>query len=216
MDVIFGGGQSSVTVRGLYQWDFGQEIKIYGVDTKDSEVEIHFAQFGMAGAIRGIGDCADGIITCRIPDNLLVSGEEITVYVYVTGPDYGKTVRTVKLPVVKRKRPENYSGSEFHNALQVVLERLGTKADNLKLLDGILQLYAGENPIGDRVRLPASGGSREIELRSNGVSIQWRYTDSNDWSDLVTLAELKGEKGDPGVTPEFEIREGHLFAIYQE
>ena len=53
---------------------------------------------------------------------------------------------------------------------------------------------------------------REIELKNNGVEIQWRYTDSNDWIKLIDLESIRGPAGE---TPEFEIREGHLYAIYQ-
>src|SRR5690606_8463295 len=34
--------------------------------------------------------------------------------------------------------------------------------------------------------------------------IQWRYEDDGSWQDLVALADLKGEKGDPGEIPDVE------------
>ena len=84
----------------------------------------------------------------------------------------------------------------------------------MQLTDGVLQLLSAGSPIGQRIRLPSGGGSgREVELKNNGTAIQWRYTNENEWHDLVLLADLRGEDGQ---TPEFEIREGHLFAIYQE
>ena len=79
------------------------------------------------------------------------------------------------------------------------------------MIDNELQLLSGNIPIGQRVRLP-TGTGREIELRNNGTEIQWRYTDSNTWNTLVSLSELRGPAGE---TPEFEIREGHLFATYK-
>ena len=65
------------------------------------------------------------------------------------------------------------------------------------------------------MRIPSGegGSNREIELKRNDNEIQWRYTDSNEWKTLVSLNELKGEDGQ---TPEFEIRNDHLFAIYKE
>lgn len=92
------------------------------------------------------------------------------------------------------------------------MEELEKKADNAKIIDGALQLLSGEKEIGDRIRLPSGNGGREVELRNNGTEIQWRYTDSNEWRDLITVEELKGKDG---VTPDFEIRDGHLFAIYE-
>lgn len=212
MKVIFDSGQPYITVRGLYQWDFGQMIQIYGLDIRpQSSIEVHFSQSGMEDALRGEAEYSEGVVTCRIPDSVLATGLDITVHLYVTTPDYGKTIRTIKFPVIKRKKPEDYEGEEYHNLAQKILQSLKTKADNLSMTeDGWLQLCAGGTPIGDRVRVQASG--REIELRNDGESIQWRYTDSNEWNTLVALSALKGE---PGETPEFELRDGHIFAIYQ-
>ena len=93
-----------------------------------------------------------------------------------------------------------------------IIDKLNKKADNLKFEDGYLQLLSDTLPVGERIRLGQSSG-REIELKNDGAAICWRYTDSNEWTELVKLNDLKGKDGE---TPEFEIREGHLFAIYNE
>ena len=64
-------------------------------------------------------------------------------------------------------------------------------------------------PIGKRIRLQLA--VKEIELRNNGIAIQWRYTDSNEWIDLIKIEDLQGP---PGKTPLMEMRNGHLYAIY--
>jgi integrin beta 8 len=47
---------------------------------------------------------------------------------------------------------------------------------------------------------PGTDG-REIELRATGSYIQWRYTTgSGGWNNLIALSELKGDKGDPGLS----------------
>ena len=100
------------------------------------------------------------------------------------------------------------------NLLRKMMSELKGKADNLKEEEGYLQLLSGATPIGDRIRLPAGTGGtgREIELRNNGTAIEWRYTDSNEWTELVKITDLSGKDGE---TPEFEIREGHLIAKYK-
>lgn len=45
---------------------------------------------------------------------------------------------------------------------------------------------------------------REVELQKSATHIQWRYEDDGSWQDLVALADLKGEKGDPGEIPDVE------------
>lgn len=37
-----------------------------------------------------------------------------------------------------------------------------------------------------------------IELQNNGTYIQWKYTTDATWTNLITLANLKGDKGDKG------------------
>ena len=95
------------------------------------------------------------------------------------------------------------------------MDELKGKADNIQAAGGYLQLLSGATPIGDRVRLPAGSGgaAREIELRNNGTAIEWRYTDSNEWTVLIQMSVLRGKDGK---TPEFELRDGHLIGIYEE
>lgn len=100
--------------------------------------------------------------------------------------------------------------------LEILLNRINKKADDLSLEDGYLQLLSRKDKIGQRVRLPtgSGGAGREIELKNDGEAIRWRYTDSNDWLTLVLLSDLRGKDGK---TPEFEPREnGHLYALYEE
>ena len=70
--------------------------------------------------------------------------------------------------------------------------------------DGIKRLFA---------YLIAGGGTgsgtdgREVELRNSGEYIQWRYSGEEDWTNLVSLADLKGEKGDDYVLTDEDIEE---------
>ena len=42
---------------------------------------------------------------------------------------------------------------------------------------------------------------REIELQKGETYIQWRYAGEESWTNLIAIADLKGNKGDDGVTP---------------
>ena len=130
--------------------------------------------------------------------NLVTSNQEI-IHIIHSGYREGETP----------KPPEE-------NIYQEILRKIDAKADDLKLDGTFLTLLSDGKEIGNRIRLPSGGegGGREIELKNNGTAIQWRYTDSNDWQDLVLLEQLKGKDGQ---TPDFEIRtNGHLIAIYKE
>lgn len=213
IQVIFRENEDFIKVHGLTQWDYGQYLQITGL--KDlKRPEVHFA-VGMSSEalIVQAQFQEDGSIVARIPDKHLEKGSDITAHVYVADENSGETVRTILMCVKRRAKPEEYDAPGEKNLLRQVLEKLDAKADNIELVEGELVLRSGKTELPPRVRLPTGSGSGEIELRNNGSVIQWRYTDSNEWKDLVTLEELQGP---PGETPEFEIREGHLYAIYQK
>ena len=81
-------------------------------------------------------------------------------------------------------------------------QRTPVNAYNLGIMeDGIQRLFA---------YLIAGGGSsdgREVEFRSNGEYIQWRYSGEKDWTNLVALVDLKGDKGDNYILTEEDIEE---------
>ena len=209
--VKFEDDSRQVVSETLTQWDYGQELRVANIPDL-IEAEIHFSCKGRKEALIVDAELEENELAAKIPDELLAEGEEIHAYIYSVTPDSGKTVYTVIIPVKRRKKPEDYSEPEHQDKLKEIIDKLDKKADNLQYTDGYLQLLSGTVPIGERIRINQSGG-REIELKNDGAAICWRYTDSNEWTELVKLDALKGKDGE---TPEFEIREGHLFAIYNE
>lgn len=197
--------------RGLVQWDYGQILQIEGLKGID-HAEVHFAvKECSAKAEICIATIEENRILAEIQDKLLEVGKDLIAYVYIADAMSGKTVRIIELPVEKREQPGDYSTPSGKNLLRQVLESLEKKADNMTVIDGELQLLSGDTPVGNRVRMETAAG-KEIEIRNDGTSIQWRYTDQNEWKELIPLADLKGEDGKP---PEFEIREGHLIVKYE-
>lgn len=211
MRVDFKDDRKNITVIGLDQWDYGQKLEIYGIPDV-THAEVHFCCESDTEALIKQAQVTDHI-TADIPDKLLRTGENLKAYVYIATATEGKTIRTITMIVNRRQRPEDYKVLPEKNLLREILERLDLKADDIKLTENELQLLSGGKGIGSKIRLPAGSGGREIELRNNGTAIQWRYTDSNDWIDLIQTEELRGKDG---VTPSFIIRDGHLIAIYEE
>lgn len=204
----------SISVPGLTQWDYGQVLEIYGLQYAIS-VEVHYAiRRQREDAIIDVPNVREGVIYSRIPDKLLESGEELCAYVYIADKDSGETVRTIVLPVKRRPKPGDYDAPAEKNLLRQLMEQVKGKADSMTLDESgrYLQLTSDGKLVGDRIRLNVAAG-REIELKNNGTAIQWRYTDSNEWKDLVLLDDIRGKDG---VAPEFEVRNGHLWAVYPE
>lgn len=211
MRVDFKDDRKNITVIGLDQWDYGQKLEIYGIPDV-THAEVHFCCESDTEALIKQAQVTEHI-TADIPDALLRTGENLKAYVYIATATEGKTIRTITMIVNRRQRPEDYTVLPEKNLLREILERLDLKADDIKLTENELQLLSGGKGIGSKIRLPGGSGGREIELRNNGTAIQWRYTDSNDWIDLIQTEELRGKDG---VTPSFIIRDGHLIAIYEE
>lgn len=207
IQVLFSENEKDVTKTGLTQWDYGQELYVMGLKNVQN-AEMHFAKDAYQEALIVRAKISEDTMIAKIPDKLLKKSGRITVYIYTATKDEGKTIRTIHLPVKARERPEDYDSPTDKNLLRMLIEELEEKADNLKIENGILQLFSGKKKIGEGVRIQS--GESEIEFKSNGTAIQWRYTNSNEWKDLVLLSELAAK------SPEFEIREGHLIIIYPE
>lgn len=210
---------------GLTQWDYGQDVIVQYNGGVPNGTEVTFSQKSLSYS---------GIVndsSFQIPDDMLKNSDEITVYIYLRYEDSGETILTGHFPIKSRVKPSNYiepGKYEGYNRLlplggvknQVPIRvddaiggvEWGYRADKVELNDGVLTLLSGEIEL-SRVRLPVGLNGREIELKNTGAEIQWRYTDSNEW---VTLIDLESIRGPAGETPEFEIREGHLFAIYKK
>ena len=209
INVEYKSYETEKTATGLFQWDYGQIIHIKGVQNVN---EVHFARGDTALSV--IPDMFDDGIMTRIPDVLLRESGYIIAYIYLTDDQSGKTVKILKLPVTKRARPEDYGGDEDgYSIFKVLTKQINTKSDDMMLDDGYLQLLSGGVPIGNRIRIKSV--QKEVELRNDGNAVQWRYTDSNDWIDLISIEELRGPQGPAGKTPRMEMRNDHLYAIYE-
>ncbi|WP_418751078.1 hypothetical protein [Frisingicoccus sp.] len=216
MILIRFGEMNAKKAYGLTQWDYGQTLEFCETEIKDN-TEIQFYQ-GLLSHTGYIKDC-----TARIPDVMLQHAEEIVAYIYARTETEGETIKIVKLPIKERPRPENYVLPEYDSYERLlpvggeegqtpVRTKKGVTwtnfADDITMNDdGSLQLLSQGRPIGERLRINTSSG-REVELRNDGTAIAWRYTDSNEWTELLLLEDLKVK------APDFEIRDGHLIVAY--
>lgn len=219
-------GSSSTSVYGLTQWDYGQILHIDYNGTIPEGSEVNFYQ-GLHSSLTYIHN-----LEAKIPNLMLQNAEDITAYVYIRYPDSGETVLTIRLPVAARPRPDNYvlPDTEEYRRLLPVGGETGQipvkqsdkdyavsweyRADGITYDGEYVQLMSGAIPVGDRIRIMKE--EREIELSNDGTNIKWRYTDSNEWKTLISVESLRGEQGPPGITPEFEIRDGHLIVKYEK
>ena len=101
---VYKGTYRTITANPLYQWDYGQILKITGIDLPET-YEVHFSNQEINGeTITQIGD-ANGV---SIPDELLATGSDIWAFLYLhEGESDGETEYKIQIPVKKRPRPSD-------------------------------------------------------------------------------------------------------------
>lgn len=125
---------SSVRVSGLWQWDYGQVLRIQGLNLPMA-AEIHFSLRETGGeAVTRIGVTKDGVTDVVIPDSMLensgvTSNYNIYAFVYLTDATSGQTEYKITLSVKARPKPEAFDTPEeaelFREAIAAVNEPSG-------------------------------------------------------------------------------------------
>lgn len=102
--------------------------------------------------------------------------------------------------------------------LQALLDEMGNcdVCDDLefRISEGHLEWNcngAGWTDLGVVVGADGADGAdgddgREIELQKSATHIQWRYVGETSWTNLVALADIKGDPGDDATIPALPVR----------
>ena len=115
--VFESGSNNTFANENLYQYDYGQILKVEGVDLP-SAYTVEFCNEGDETTISQIGN-ADGV---SIPDNFLQTGKNIEAYIFLhTGDDDGET--EYKITILVYQKPEQ-SDEEPTPAQQSVIDQL--------------------------------------------------------------------------------------------
>ncbi len=86
-----------------------------------------------------------------------------------------------------------------------IKSKLDSKQDSLNASDGYIIIENGEIYVDvEKLKgaIGTAGGAgvdgREIVLGKNDTHLTWRYSDETDERELIALADIRGEKGEPG------------------
>ena len=118
---------------GLWQWDYGQQLRIEGLHLPTA-VEIHFALQETGGeAITRVGTTKDGVTTVTIPDSMLEGNSaawtaektyNIYAWVYLSDRTSGETIKRITMQVKSRPKPKAFEapgdGEIFREAIEAV------------------------------------------------------------------------------------------------
>lgn len=132
---VFTDNDDYARAYGLWQWDYGQQLRIEGLHLPTA-VEIHFALQETGGeAITRVGTTKDGITTVTIPDSMLEGNStawtadkayNIYAWVYLSDKLSGETIKRITMQVKSRPKPKAFEapgdGEIFHQAIEAVNE----------------------------------------------------------------------------------------------
>ena len=98
-------GIDEITVNGLHQWDYGQVLEIECAEFGTELMEVHFACQGMVVAETSPINFTNGVGTVDIPNKCLELSTPITAWVYGLDGEHGRTLKTIRLPLIERTKP---------------------------------------------------------------------------------------------------------------
>ena len=130
---VFQNNDDYAHAYGLWQWDYGQQLRIEGLHLPTA-VEIHFALQETGGeAITRVGTTKDGVTTVTIPDSMLEGNSaawtaektyNIYAWVYLSDRTSGETIKRITMQVKSRPKPEAFEapgdGEIFREAIEAV------------------------------------------------------------------------------------------------
>lgn len=131
----FGKNETYKEIRGgLWQWDYGQVLRIQGLDLPIA-VEIHFSLRDKGGeAVTRVGTTKDGVTDVTIPDSMLENNGSpadyfIYAFVYITDESSGQTEYKISMQVKARPKPEAFDTPEDSELFQEAIAAVNKAAD---------------------------------------------------------------------------------------
>ena len=167
VEVTFINDYKYSTSSPVYQWDYGQKLIMYGLDTTSEVIQVHFTDNSCERTIVRLASKYADYYQVSIPDGLLENSFPINAYIYLITEDSGETTHQISIPVIARKKPEGFT-SQDDPIIQTQVEQLildinaanDVLVDTANNLEGYVDNYVkGEI---ERVTNYAQGNSEAI------------------------------------------------------
>lgn len=140
LEAVFTTGVSEITVTGLTQWDRGQTMQI-ACPNLPSAFQVHFANRKSKKAVVVQATGENNVATVVIPDVMLQQPFELFAYLYFDENLIGETTKTVRMPVERRKKPDDYvselTPQQATDAEKVIMKLMNTYST--KVAQDVLQ-----------------------------------------------------------------------------
>lgn len=127
----FAEGQKQTRKYGLCQYDYGQKIKIYGLEyLPASNLMFEFIKGGKQIDMLGTKD-EEGAFSVDIPDEFIQEAGNIILYCFYQTELEGKTERSIILDVWQRERHDPDQDIKIHDFLGQVLDELAAMQEEI-------------------------------------------------------------------------------------
>lgn len=170
--IIDAGQHYCQAVSDLWQWDYGQTLRIQGVKLP-AAVEVQFSTTERIGeTVTRIGVTQEGVTEVPIPDTLLEGNgttQDYTIYafVYIENGDSGKTEYRVSMKVRARPKPEIHGtpeeGELFRQAIATVSESADRAESARDLAEGSARTAQGSAEAAEQAKNEAVEAAESIK-----------------------------------------------------
>lgn len=123
------------TASGLWQYDYGQILRIQGL-ALPTAVEIHFSTQEKGGeSVTRIGTTKDGVTDVVVPDSMLENDAttmdyKIYAFIYLTDSESGQTEYKISMSVKTRPKPESFEKPEDEELFRQAIAEVNNSADS--------------------------------------------------------------------------------------
>ena len=195
----------------LFQWDVNQVLKIMGLDFGNSPVEVHFCNKKSTSAIVVLSTTpTNGSVLANIPNALLKEPYDIVVYVYQTDGTTKSTTNTITIPIVKRKKPNDYRDTSGGDIIvpdsNVNIDLSSANATSDDIVKGKVAFIATGKVIGTHA-CPTLGAS-QVKTVTPTKAVQTIVADSGYYLSSVTVNPIPSEYSK--ITTSFDATTGTL------
>lgn len=202
--IIDAGQHYCQAVSDLWQWDYGQTLRIQGVKLP-AAVEVQFSTTERIGeTVTRIGVTQEGVTEVPIPDTLLEGGgttQDYTIYafVYIENGDSGKTEYRVSMKVRARPKPEAHATPEEGELFRQAIVAVTESADRAKSAKNAAETAADEAKTSkenaETAAKAAEAFKTEAETaRSEAVRAATESTDAKDSAEKSRAATEKAKQ----------------------
>jgi len=225
----FTGHNRSVQTKPIVQYDYGQILKIIGLDLPFA-FECHFVAPGARESVTQIGGTdEDGTGTVTIPDDHLLKSGTVKAYIFLhEGDDDGETEYTISIGVLNRPQPSDLEPTPVQqdaitqaiaaldNAVDVTTEKAQDATDQAQIaIDqasdaSTFAANARESELNAKASEEAAAASESVSL----INAQAAAVSASAAAESESTAEEYADRAEQAAALSgylhFEIINGHL------